>query len=346
MTKHWLMLAAVLAVAACDGSSPNPVNGPGRESDEGGEGGTEAGVVVPEGIAGNVGSIEWVRGEAGDADDRLIISGVPLDDSPVAGVYERAPSADQDGYLAFSKQDDRLDRIFVALAGETPDGAVRGIVVGDGGQFGIEYGGIDYARTGEFTPPDPGTTNGLVSYAGRYAGVTDLADLDQDLRLNPGGSDGTQPVPADAVPDQPRTVRGKVFMNVDFADNTLNGVIYDRTYSDGAPLGDEQFLRLTPGNIDEAGNFAGTVQQQVAAEEAPRVYGAYAGTFGGENASGMVGALQSQEGVIRRQTADGEFENIELSSERGIWVIPRCSGANADPVCGEVNDIDGLIPAR
>lgn len=234
----------------------------------------------------------------------------------------------------------------MALAGETPDGAVRGFAVGEGGQFGIEFGGVDYARDGAFTPPDLGENNGLVSYAGRYAGITDLADLDQNLRLDPGGSDGGQPVPPDTVPSQPRTVTGKVFMNVDFADNKLNGVIYDRRYSDGGALGDEEFLRLSPGDIDEAGNFNGAVEQKVAAEEDLRGYGNYAGTFGGENASGMAGALQTPEGVIRGRNAEGEFEDIPLSSERGIWVIPRCSGANADPVCGEVNDIDGPIPAR
>lgn len=105
MTKHWLMLAAVLALAACDGSSPNPVNGqrPDDGGDDGGdEGGAQVDVIVPEDIAGNVASVEWVRGADGDADDQLVITGVPLDDSPIAGVYERAPSEDLDGYIAFS----------------------------------------------------------------------------------------------------------------------------------------------------------------------------------------------------------------------------------------------------
>lgn len=362
MDKHWLLLVAALAVAACGDSSPNPVNGQ-LPPDDGtgetpGEGGDEDvdglnGVIIPEGNAENVRSVQWIRNGEGDADDQLIVEGVPLDDSPVQGVYTRAASEDLDGYIAFTKQDDRLDRIFLAMAGETPDGAVRGFVVGEGGQFDIEFGGANYQRDAAFTPPDVETGNGLVSYAGRYVGITDLRDPDQAPRLNPFGENGDQTVPrnldgtvlSQAIPQKSRVIRGKVFMNVDFADNQVNGVISERTFEDGGRIGDEEYLILKPGDIDEQGNFAGEAEQKVEAEEDLRAFGGYAGAFGGENASGMVGVVTSQESVLRR-TVEGGAEDIEESSENGLFVIPRCSSANADPICGELQDVDGLIDPR
>ncbi|MEM1430466.1 MAG: hypothetical protein AAGG09_13515 [Pseudomonadota bacterium] len=364
MWKQASLFALVAAVAACSGDgSPNPVNGNEPADPTNPVEPPPEGVIIPEEIADDIGSVRWERGEPGDGDDELIITGLPLDDSPVEGVYTRAPSEDLPGYLAFSKQDDRLDRIFVALAGETPDSAVRGYVAGEGGQFDIEYGGIFFERDGDFTPPDADTVNGLVSYAGRYAAVTDIADPEQNLRLDPSGSDPSNPlpVPDGATPFQGRTINGKVFMNVDFADNKLNGVIYDRTWSNGQALGDERYILLQDGDIDAAGNFAGNAAQQLAAPapteeepnpvaDPPRAVGSYAGTFGGENASGMVGAFSASEHIRRQVPPDPDdpgappaFEDVQFSTERGIWTIPRCGESNSDPVCGELRDVEGII---
>ncbi|MEM9900623.1 MAG: hypothetical protein AAF865_04715 [Pseudomonadota bacterium] len=363
MWKQVSLLAVAVALAACDDGGPNPVNGipedtgtdPGTPTDP-----TPGGIVIPDAISFDLDAVRWERNGAGDADDQLIVTGVTLDDGNIDGVYQRAPDEDVPGYLAFFKQDDRLDRIFVGLAGETPDGAVRGFVVQDGGQFQIEYGGIFYERDGEFTPPDVATVNGLVSYAGEYAAMTDLGDPEQNLRLDPFGPDGTDEVPDGAIPRQGRTITGQVFVNVDFADNAVNGVIYDRTWSNGEALGDELYILLQDGEIDANGNFTGDAAQQLAApaptEEnpnpetpLPRVVGPFAGAFGGVNASGMAGAFTANDHLREQLPADPEdpdapptFGDIPLSTERGIFVIPRCGSDESPEVCAGLNDIDDI----
>lgn len=331
MWKQASLLALAVALAGCTGSSPNPVNGgdPG-DGDNGGEDPgippIEEDVGIPADIAGDLENVAWDAGDPDDpTDDRLIVTGLTLDDAPVDGTYQRAPSEDLPGYMAFSKQDDRLDRIFVALAREAPDGSVRGVAASDGGQFDTFFGGVFFERTGELTRPDVTDENGLVSYGGAYAAVLNSGDAEQNLAepVRPGD-------PPDA-PRQPRTVEGKVFMNVDFSDNSVNGEVYDRRYGDTGEVVDDGLI-LIPGALAEDGTFEGEVRQRLPAEP-PRGVGAYAGTLGGENASGMAGGLVAS-GHLPPDDPDNR------SREFGTWVIPRCGAEGAPAFCEDLGDLE------
>jgi hypothetical protein len=349
MWKQVSLLALLVALAACEGGSPNPVNGNPPTDDGGTDPEPEPlpDVIIPADIAENIESVQWDRGGPGDADDRLIVTGLALDDGQIGGVYTRAPAEDVAGYQAFYKQDDRLDRIYVAVSGEAADGSARAVAALDGGQLDTNFSGIFYERLTPLTRPDVANQNGLVSYAGTYAAVVDVADPEQNLAapLRPGDP----PAP----PTQPRTLLGKIFMNVDFADNQVGGVIYDRQWSDGSPQGDEVKIILDPGALDENGNFGGDVRQELRppaptpenpfpTAEPPRGVGSYAGVLAGENASGMAGGLVADE-HIRRVNAEGAFEDTPQSSERGVWVIPRCGESGAPDLCDGLGDIDGVI---
>lgn len=333
MWKQASLVAVLVALAACDGSSPNPVNGTRDEAEDTTEPAPPPPVeptepVIPANILGDLEGVTWDPGAnlADDSDDTLTITGLALDTSPVAGVYERAPSEDVPGFLAYSKQDDRLDRIFVALAREASDGSVRGVAAADGGQFDTYFGGVFYERTTPLTRPTVTDSNGLVSYAGEYAAVTNFGDAQQNLAagLQPGD-------PVEATPRQPRTIQGRVFMNVDFADNTVNGVVTDRIYTDDGSAVDNGLI-LIPGDLTEEGSFSGEVRQSRPAS-VPVAVGDYAGILGGENASGMAG------GLIAEQHLPSAAPDAR-AAEHGVWVIPRCGVAGAPAVCSGLGDID------
>ena len=333
MWKQASLFALVAALAACSGDgSPNPVNGnqPGDPTNP-----TEPlpDIVIPEALASDVETIRLNAGDPNDdLDDTLIVTGLTLDSGATEAVYRRAPSEDLPGYRAFFTQDDRLDRIFVGLYAETAGGAVRGGAAGDGGQFDKFFRGIYYERDGDFDPPGTAEGGGLVSYGGRYAALTNFGIRGTGL------DDPLEPGDPPAVPFQPETITGEVFFNVDFVDNTLNGVVFNRRYSDGTPTGDELFL--DPTGITENGTFEGDVlqltEESVANNEPPSGVGTYGGLFGGENAAGMAGGL----------TAAGHLPQPDASEraiETGIFVIPRCGEPGSPSYCDGLGDIEGRI---
>ncbi|MEM9248369.1 MAG: hypothetical protein AAGB05_06685 [Pseudomonadota bacterium] len=331
MWKQASLFALVTALAACSGGDrPNPVNG--QDPDEPTTPVEPVpDIVIPAAILSDLESLRLDVGDPNDpSDDTLIVTGLNLDTGEVDGVYERAPEADVPGYRAFSTQDDRLDRIFVALYAEAAEGAVYAGAVGDGGQFDKFFRGIYYDREGDFTPP---TESGLVSYGGRYAAVTNFGTNDPTLV-----EEGPRPNDPPAVPRQPLLLTGEVFFNVDFADNSMNGVVYNRRFEDGTPTGDTLFL--DPTEISETGTFEGDVlqetQESLDNQEPPRGVGTYAGVFGGENAEGMAGGL----------TAASHLPSVEPDDraiESGIFVIPRCGAAGSPTFCDGLGDFDGPI---
>lgn len=227
------------------------------------------------------------------------------------------------GYQVFTYQDDPLDRMFVAIVAQSPDGAVMGAVVMDGGQFNKFFGGGFYATDGDYTPGSGPNDTGLVSYAGNYAALTNL-DADGSQLLTPGGS----PDPV-LLPDQPAQISGQVFINADFGDNTLNGAIYNRAFTNldpvlqaaigGAALED---VILTPTDITDAGTFFGTVE--TSDQDA---VGSYGGTFGGTEASAVAGVT----------SLDGDWlDTIDNEAEFGVFVLTQCGQPGEDPICASI----------
>jgi hypothetical protein len=327
MTKHAIPFALLLALAACDGSSPNPVNGTrDPETEE-----PETPVVendIPEELRLNVTGIGYAAGDPDDPDDDVLtVEGIGLDASPFTAEYARNPALDVQGYQAFSNQEDRLSRIYVAVAATSADGAVRAGSVGDGGQINRFFRGNFYERLVPLTRPAVTDGNGQVSYAGTYAGITNLDDLDQDQRLPPEPGD-----PPEALPSQPRQTVGKVFLNIDFADNKVDGTIYDRQFTDGKRL---DSLALVDADLDENGEFVGVVE--FAGRPDLGTQGTHGGIVGGTNASSVAGVI-ALDNIFNPD--DGDPEDGTFDREVGTFVLPRCGTDGAPDLCDGLGDID------
>lgn len=329
MFKHALPLVALLALAACEGNSPNPVNGGQRPDDPTNPDGPDTTPVgIPEELAQNVTGIGYDAGDPNDPnDDVLTVEGVGNDDSPFTAVYARNQALDVEGYSAFVAQNDRLDRIFVAVAADSPNGEVRAGSVADGGQFNRFLRGNFYERTGPYTRPAVTDGNGLVSYAGHYAGVTNLSDLDQDQRLPVDPND-----PPEVQPQQPRQTTGKVFVNVDFSDNKVNGSIYDRQFTDGKQLAS---VTLIESDLDDNGEFAGTVEFSGRPDIGGQ--GNYGGILGGENASAVAGVIVLDNLFV---PDENDPEDTQFDNEVGTFVLPRCGTPDASTICDGLGDLN------
>lgn len=264
---------------------------------------------IPEDLAGNVSAISY------DAEnERLTVTISSLDTTPVEARYNRRESLDLPGYKAFTVQEDALDRLFIAMVQESRDGSVRAAAVGDGGQFNRVFQGGFYERDGDFDPPEIGRGPGAgqVSYAGNYAGL-----------LNGGGSGGLRDVDEgtdDALrPNQAARISGKIFLNADFADMTVNGAVYRRRVEDsGFRLRD---IILIPADIDDTGRFAGDVE-----DPEQTAIGSYGGIFGGRDA-------ESVGGLVKIEDFEEQFEN---EIEQGVFVLTKCGRNNRSGPCDQV----------
>ncbi len=328
-------MALVLALSACGGNSLDPDDtgtDTGTDTDGGtdGEVTTSTPVTVPTSLSNNLISAKVIPGTDGDPDTLLVaISG--LDTTPIDATWERKPSLDIPGYQAYFIQEDALDRLFVGLAASSADGSVSAVVAGDGGQFNTFYSGAQYERVGGYTPPDatlsgPGT--GQVSYKGKYAGL-----------LNGGGGrDEAIPIPPERdtdpqeIPEQPAQVTGDVFVNANFADNLVNGVIKNRTADvDGFSTNLESVV-LAPADIAANGTFEGGGQRPAERDPDKQQVGTYGGVFGGTDASSIAGAISIDE--VYLADVDPDEALIDNALERGVFVLDQCGlTATADGDC-------------
>lgn len=328
MSRIFIALAVTASLGACDSANPfmtpqvvdpgvapvidpdNPVNANG----------------IPEILAENLNSVAFdpVAGtlsvdmaalDRNDAD-------IPLEAyTPNPGLATPAMTAQ--GYQVFSYQDDGLDRMFVAIVAQSPDGSVVGAVVVDGGQFNKFFPGGFYATDGNYTPGNPVNDTGLVSYAGTYAGL-----------LN-GGGDGSGligvPVgtPEELLPSQPAQIVGSIFLNADFGDNSVNGAIYNRalvnvspalvTLNGGTAL---ESVFLQPAAITDVGTFFGSVE-----DDEKNVVGSFGGTFGGNEATAVAGTTN----------LDGDFiENFANEQEFGVFVLTQCGQPGEAAICDNI----------
>ncbi|SEN17255.1 hypothetical protein SAMN04488103_103282 [Gemmobacter aquatilis] len=307
-----MALAAALLVSACGGN-------PWVEDDGDSDGdGVPDTVEVPATLAVNVSAAAY------DAENnvlQLAISGV--DATPVLATYDRYKKLDVPGYKAFKMQEDPLDRMFVALAAQSKDGSVRAVTAADGGQFDHYFGGGSFERDGKFDRPTIGTGPGAgqVSYAGSYAAVQNInAPGDPDVMPVPGGTD-------DAVkPHQPSRVSGDIFLNANFSDNLVNGVIYNRVLVDHAVSLED--VILVPAAITDQGSFSGTVSEDEANEDANGITGTYGGVFGGTDSGAVAGLVH----------LDEFLDETQQEEEHGVFVLTQCGMPGDAKIC------DGVEP--
>lgn len=286
-------------------------------------------VTVPAGLAGNVSSIAF-----DPATGTVSVVGLSLDEVPVTAIYRRRPGLDRPGYLAYTAQDDPLDRHFTAYVAQSNNsGAVRAGTVGSPGPRNRFFGGGFFERDGGYTPPQVTETTGLVSYAGNYIGVTNLGTTSGgDLLTVPAGT------PDELLVSQSQTVTGQVFLNADFADNSVEGNIFGRNI---AETGQElPSLVLVSSQINANGTFSGGVEYDLgdprSNTDTTTGNGTFGGVFGGPNAEGVAG-------VVNLTEFDGASNPLGLENEleTGIFVLDQCGAAVSAPICAGVNPGSG-----
>lgn len=277
-----------------------------------------------------------------------------LDEVPFVATYRRRPGMDRNGYQAYTAQNDPLDRHNTAFARQSGnDAAVRGGVVLSGGPRNRFFGGGYYERDGAYDPPEVTPASGLVSYSGAYVGIVNIGARDDSA----GSVDDLADVPATTnpvlVPTQAATVNGQIFINADFADNAVEGNVFNRalidpttgniaTIDDPANPGTsipavlpDIVLISTP--INDDGTFSSTeVEYDQRGQDTAvigRSIGQWGGIFGGQDASGVAG-------VVHLEEWDGPnnplgFENEE---EYGVFVLDQCGQPVEDTVgCAGTN---------
>jgi hypothetical protein len=275
---------------------------------------------VPETLALNLRAATY-NADAGT----LVLQLASLDSGSLTATYVRTPLLDHPGYEAYTVQNDPLDRHVTAMVARSgdPQRSVQAGVASDGGQFNTFFSGGFFERMAPFTRPDPLPDGGLVSYAGNYAGVTNVNAPGAQLLTPPAGT------PSALLPAQSAQTIGRVFLNVDFADSAVNGAIVNRTMPQlGLVLPD---VILTSAPIDGDGAFFGTLVQY-RGSNSPDI-GDYGGIFGGTGATAVGG-------VVSLTQFDGEGNLLGFENEReiGVFVLSRCGFSGADAaLCTDVN---------
>ncbi|MFC4667707.1 thymidylate synthase [Seohaeicola nanhaiensis] len=296
MKRFSLSIAACAALAACSGG--NPFAGTDTETPDSG---------IPAALASDLDGVTY-----NPVAQTLTVRGVSLDNTPYEVVYERKPGLDRGGYEAYTAQQSSLQRHTTAYVKDI-DGT-RAAVVVTGGQFRHYFAGTVYGRNGAFDPPPSNSENQLVSYAGNYVGLLNMAGDGGDLKpVAPGTNPDIRPV-------QAAEVTGKVLVNADFSDNMVNGSIYERTIVDGGTA--LSTLDLDPTTIDATeGTFTGEVSINLQNK------GTYGGIFGGQDSSAVAGS------VFVKDHIDG----VDNEEEYGIFVLPKCGTPGQDALCNQPN---------
>ena len=300
MNRYTASLLCALTLAACtDGSG----GGGGSLGDN------DSIESIPEGLRKNISAVSYNA-----ASERLLLRMNGVDGGPQDLVYVRTPTLDVNGYQAYTFQDDPLDRHFTALVAESRDGSVVAGAVADGGQFNRYFGGGFYQRSGTFDAPS--TNRGQVSYAGSYAGVTNLDAAGDQLLPVPAGTD-----PA-ILPAQSARVEGEIYLNVNFGDNIVNGSVHNRRMVEDSSLALPDIVLISTGIDAEEGTFLGNVEFRGGS---PAI-GNYGGIFGGTDAAAVGGTLVLND-------IDKGLHGWSGEEEIGVFVLTQCGRSGDDPLC-------------
>lgn len=311
MKRIFAASVALAILGACgDG---NPFTAAGEDADDE----TVVDFVIPPAVAGNLVGFSF------NADtDTLNVTGLQRDGDEVTVDYVRNAALDRGEYRAFTFQDDPLDEHTTVYVRQI--GAVSAATAVTGGQFGFFTGGVSFERSGAFDPiqGNQDADTGLVSYSGDYIGLSDLSGPGTDIAPVGAGVDPS------TVPSQASVVTGRVFINVEFETNEVAGIVSQRQIllgnrnSAAGTLVDVPDLLLAPGQFNDEGNFASTVEINTASGSRQEV-GEYAGVIGGPDAEAIGGGLFAEEHFDEAIDVDGE-------EEYGIFVLGRCGTGQAD----------------
>jgi hypothetical protein len=206
---------------------------------------------------------------------------IALDGPDALQAYD--PDGALAGYNKFTYAISDENRAFTAFAGRSSGGEVTAVVAMDSGQFNRFFAGATVIQDQEAFSPAAGTA----SYSGDYVGL-----IYRDTGLD--------------------EVTGVVFLNANFTDNKVEGVVTDREIFEVAALDDLIFVNTV---IQPDGVFGGGIENE---DKGP--IGAYGGAFGGSQAQYVGGAL----------TASGDLGGDVTGDEFGIFVIETCGPIGTD----------------
>ncbi|MEL7092266.1 MAG: thymidylate synthase [Pseudomonadota bacterium] len=308
-----------LGVSSCGDGAPFGVS---QTTTTGGGGGTAA-TSIPLSISSDMTGFTF-----DPVNQTLTVQGVFLDADASESVYRRRASLDVPGYIAFTAQDDPLDQHATAFVASLGD--VQAAVSVTGGQFQTFNGGSIYgSTTTDFDLTTVAEDTGLVTYAGSYVGVTDIRGDGTDLATVGGTVD-----PA-ILPNQAAPVTGDIFINVDFSDATLEGIITNRVLDPAdSLLGPGQTtlnvpdIVLLPTGISNDGSFAGDVA--IGGGTSLDDTGDYGGIFGGDEGQAVAGGIYIVDHLVSSTATEEEY---------GIFVLGRCGSAlQTSSICSLVDN--------
>ncbi|MEM9241733.1 MAG: thymidylate synthase [Pseudomonadota bacterium] len=319
--KHTAVLLLLCAFIMGCSSGGNPFNSP--PPGDGGDGDAPPTTpTVPAAIAGSVSSVTF-----DPANQTLVVTGANLDNTPVSTVYTRNAALDRNGFQAYTNQDGALERHFTAFVAQA--GSVNAAVVSSPSPRNRTFRGAFFDRDGAYDPPVVTADTGVVTYAGSYVGLTNIGD--------PNGNDliSTNITPAVLQPGQALGTDGDVLLSADFADNAVEGNIFNRRLLDtnGNALSNLASLVLIVTPISADGTFEGTIEYDIGDANSNTnafvTVGSYAGIFGGVDATQVAGGIDLTE-------FDGSQDFVlgaQNEEESGVFILEACTAANTNPVC-------------
>ena len=306
MKSSFAALCALSLLAAC-GGNPLDLGEVPEPSDPTGPIGEEApiiGVEVPGVIAQNLRSASYTPGAPSMRIDLRTLDGTPLQ-----ATYTKDESLSINGFDAYTVQETRSQRKFLALFRQAGDGAQAGVVA-DGGQFANYFGGGTFTQLKPFSAP---TGNKLLAtYVGAYVGLLNTGDI------APGSEEYLRA-------RQSFRVTGDVAMNADFnaGNMSVNGEIANRQVVETGTKFHPVYFQVT--DVNGQGAFSGLLVDATGG-----TVGNYAGAFAGRGAAHVAGATVLTPSEL--EAGHRPLPDVYPGAvEHGAFVAPVCAPGDAKP---------------